>query len=376
MHIINLLKVLIWLCVVSVASYGCSEPPPNNDSNTKRAHLVETVVVKKGMLSHSGTHTGTLRASRTTKIFNREEGQINNLPFYEGDTVSKGRVLVELDNQLLKAELAKATATRRQAELDLNRRKTGINNNQLFSKEEKARAKTALDVARSEEKILETRLSFTKIKAPFSGVVSERLVEIGDIAPRHTHLLSLYDPGSLLTEISVSELILPFIKLGDRVEVRIDALGDNAFSGSIKRIHPSLNEITRRSIVEVDIKPVPPGAMIGQFCRVVLTTQAKERLVIPFNALQRDRKGEYVYLFEDGKVEKVSVRSGLRLADKIEIVEGLVDGDNIVVKGFLGLRQGKEVKNVISADASENVSPEFSLDPQDHMQRAIKKDDK
>ncbi|NOX42963.1 MAG: efflux RND transporter periplasmic adaptor subunit [Gammaproteobacteria bacterium] len=339
-------RVMLAVLVISVSIQACNQHVPEKKSEKiAEQHLVETVTIKKDTLSHVSTHTGTLRASRTIRIFNREEGQIKQIPFYEGDMVNKGSVLVELDDQLLRAELGKAIATHRQAELDL-KRLTDMLNKQLVSNEEKARVQTALEVAQSEEKVLETRLAFTTIKAPFSGMINERLLESGDIVPRHTHLLSLYDPGSLVTEISMSELMLPFVNQGDQVEVKIDALGNKTFSGLIKCIHPSLDERTRRSLVEVSIDPVPRGAMIGQFCRVVLNTQAQDCLVVPFSALQRDGKGEYLFVVEEGEVKKINVRSGLRLADKVEIIDGVADGSKIVLKGFLGLREGKKVKEV------------------------------
>ncbi len=319
-------------------------------------HLVETILIKKDTLSHVSAHTGTLRANRTTRIFNQEEGRIKQLPFYEGDRVAKGDLLVELDDQLLGAQLSKAVATRRQAKGDLQRL-VGLEKKQLVSRDERVRAETALEVALSEEQVLKTRLGYTRIKAPFGGIISERLVESGDIAPRYTHLLTLYDPDSLITEISVSELLLPYVHRGDKVEVRIDALGDRVFSGKIQRIHPALDERTRRSKIELVIDPVPSGAMIGQFCRVYLNTQAKARLVVPFRSLQRDRKGEFVYLVgEDQQVKRAAVRSGLRLADKVEILEGLAEGSNVVVRGFLGLRHGKKVKVIASRTIQDQGS--------------------
>jgi len=321
-------------------------------------HLVETILIKKDTLSHVSAHTGKLKAERKKRIFNKEEGRIRQLPFYEGDSIAKGDLLVELDDQLLSAQLSKAVATRRQAKGDLQRL-VSMEKKQLVSRDERVRAETALEVAWSEELVLKTRLGYTRIKAPFAGIISERLVESGDIAPRYTHLLTLYDPDSLITEISVSELLLPYVHRDDKVEVRIDALGDRVFTGKIKRIHPALDEKTRRSKIEGVIDPVPQGAMIGQFCRVFLSTQAKTRLVGPFRAMQRDRKGEFVYLVgEDQQVTRTAVRSGLRLADKVEILEGLAEGSKVVVRGFLGLHQGKKVKEVTSRTLQSQGSSE------------------
>jgi len=356
MHISKTIGVFLALfAFLSACTQEQASAPPKK---TKSVHLVETIIATKDMLSHVSEHSGTLKASRTIRIFNQEEGRIRKLPFYEADKVVKNDILVELDDKLLHAQLNKSVATRRQAKQDLQRL-ISMEKRQLVSKEERMRAETVLEVALSEEQVLKTRLSYTRIKAPFDGIISERLIETGDIAPRFTHLLSIYDPDSLITEISVSELLLPYISPGDKVEVRIDALADRVFNGKIRRIHPMLDERTRRGKIEVVITPVPEGAMIGQYSRVYLNTQAKTRLVIPFRSLQRDRKGEFVYrVNEENVVKRVAVRSGLRLADKIEILEGLDEGSKVVVRGFLGLGDGKTVKDVATPDLEKERAPD------------------
>ncbi len=315
-------------------------PPP---------HLVETVVVKSEWLHHSTVVTGSLRARRSVRIFTQEEGRITEMPFYEGDTVKKGEVVATLDDSLLRARLNKAEATRRQAALDLKRIRS-LAKKKLVPEEEMARAATNLQVAEAEEAVLRTRLGYSIIRAPFDGVVSQRLVEPGDAVAKHTHLMTISDPASLVTELAVSELLLPHLARGDRVEVGIDALGGKTPPGKILRIHPEVDPATRRGTVEVALDPVPEGARAGQFCRVTLRTRELLRRTIPFAALRRDRQGEFVYRINGEKAERTPVRSGLRLSDRVEILEGLEDGDRVVTRGFLGLRDGKKVELVTAAE--------------------------
>ena len=132
---------------------------------------------------------------------------------------------------------------------------------------------------------------------------------------------------------------------GDIARVRIDALGDQVFEGRIVRIHPNLDPVSRRGTIEVELEPVPAGAAPGQLCRVELSTQPGKRQVIPFSALRRDDTSEYVFVLdEEGRAQRVDVSSGLRLAENIEIKEGLEDGQQVIIKGFLGLSSGKTVK--------------------------------
>lgn len=324
---------------------GCAEDkqsPASKKGPKSTAHLVEAVTASLETVQISHERTGSLRHRRVVRIYNQEEGRIIELPGFEGDSVKQGEILVRLEDDLLQAERTKARATTRQAKQDLARIEELVQK-RAASADEEARAGTALEIAQAEERILDTRIEHTRSIAPFDGIITQRLAELGDVMPRHTHLLTLADPASLVTELSVSELILPGLANGSPVSVRIDALGDQPFSGEIIRIHPELDSLSRQGKVEIQLNPVPPGARAGQFVRVTLRTVETPRLLVPFGALRRDRQGEYLYLLENGSAQRVNVRSGIRLEEKVEIIEGLRPGQQVITRGFLGLRPGKEV---------------------------------
>jgi RND family efflux transporter MFP subunit len=338
----------------AVSLFALTACSPDADGQTpakpaKRAspeHLVELAPAREQHLRYTAERQGSLRALRQVKVFNQEEGRVLVIPAREGDHVRKGQVLVRLDDRLLRAELDKTTATLRQAELDV-RRLQGLMSKKLVAEETLNRATTALAIARAEERLLNTRLGYMTIVAPFDGEIAERLIEPGDVAPKHTHLLTLIDPSSLVTEFQVSELVLPGLKIGDAANVRIDALGNQSYPGRISRIYPTIDPLTRQGVIEVELAPVPAGASPGQFCRVTLQTGAQPHLVVPVAALQRDSQGEYVFVLGEGNtVHRTTVQSGLRFADLVEIRSGLDSGQQVVTRGFLGLNNGQVVKPV------------------------------
>jgi membrane fusion protein (multidrug efflux system) len=336
----------LFLVCLAVYLKGCSPPSEPAARTEEPVHLVETAPAVSDSLSVVRTRTGTLRALREVKVYTQEEGRITALPVYEGDRVAAGDVVVRLDDALIKAQLERATATRKQAEQNLNRLKE-LRGKKLVSEDEYTRAQTQLEVSQADERLLKTRLGYTTIASPINGVVSERLSEPGNVAERYQQLLTISDPSSLVTELPVSELILPHLAVGDVARVRIDALGDRVYEGHITRIYPTLDPVTRRGTIEVEITPVPEGAAPGQLCRVELSTQAARRRVIPFSALRRDEHGEYVYVVDDaGRAQRVDVTSGLRLGEKVEILKGLEDGQQVVTRGFLNLTPGMPVKRV------------------------------
>jgi len=342
------MRILLYLTVLFVAA--CGDASSVSVAPAPRAHLVELATAATGSLAVEADRAGSLRAQREVRIVNQEDGEVTAVTVREGDRVGAGQVLVRFDDRILRAELDKAVAATRQAELEHER------NRQLIEKgfvgaDALSRSATTLEIARAEERLLAARVRNLTLTAPFAGVVSQRLIEPGSVAPRHTHLLTMIDPSTLLTDVAVSELVLPHLKVGDPAGVRIDALGDTLHEGRIVRIHPAVDPATRTGRVEVALDPVPPGARAGQFCRVVLSTGSREQILVPMAALRRDAQGEHVFVFEDGVVRRVEVQTGLRLADRVEVSSGLAAGTQVVTKGFLGLESGQRVRPV---DAPED----------------------
>jgi len=332
--------------VLTLGIAACGQETGNLPQKTEKLHLVETALASQSAKAVVRIRTGTLRALREVRIFSQEEGRITELPFYEGDHVTKGDVIARLDGQLLESQLTRARATRQKAEQDLKRIRD-LSKKNLISAEELSRSETDLEVTKADEEVLSTRLGYTTINAPITGVISERLTEPGNIAERYDHLLTLSDPTSLITEVTLSELLISKLAVNDPVQVRIDALGQQMFPGRVSRIYPNLDPVTRRGTIEVELKPVPAGAQPGQFCRVKLETQATERLTIPFNALRHDATGEYVFIVsDDNRAQRKNILTGLRIDEQIEILDGLMAGQHVITKGFLGLTEDKQVKIV------------------------------
>ena len=321
---------------------ACSDNQSAKNEKSQPAHKVLTVEVIRQQVSIQKILPGTLTAQRKVQIFNQEEGLLTTLPFYEGDRVSKDSLLASLDDALITSELNKATAALKQTRLNLDRVKNLLPR-KLASEDEVAKARTAVDIAQAELNHQQTRLSYTHILAPFDGIISERLVEPGDVVPVHSHLLSLIDTSSLKARVHVSELLLPLIKMNDPVTIKIDALGDAVYTGRVIRSHPTIDANTRRGVIEVELSPVPENALPGQLCRISLNTQTAERTMIPFDAVRHDKDGAYVFRILDNKAMKTPIRTGVQSDQTIEVLDGINVGDRIVSQGFFGLKHNQAV---------------------------------
>lgn len=358
-------KTILFIALI-LALVGCerTDVQAKNDAagsaqgrNERPDHAVEVVVVERLSVSLKRTLTGTLEAPRTVHVHSEQAGRLVELPYFEGDKVQQGALLAKLDDALLRAGLAKVVASRKQAEVDQKRLQKLVPSN-LASEDQLARAGTAVELAEAEELLQRTLLSRTIISAPFRGIISERLKEPGDIVALNDHLLTLFDPELMTAAVQVPEQLHSRVAIGDSVEVRIDSLGDRSFSARILRIHPVIDAGTRQGTVEIRLDPVPHNARPGQLCRVTLKTAETPRRLIPMNALQFDARGSYVYrLDSESRAMQVPVIIGLQIAESIEIIDGINDGDQIVSRGFLGLKSGKPVRIV---NPAEQTSPPAS----------------
>jgi len=337
---------------------ACDREQPQSAANRQQqTHVVETDAARIAQVQSRLTATGTIEAATIVRLYNEVSGRITDLPNHEGDEVAAHSIIIRLDDALIQAEFDKAVSQQQQAKLDYDRLQQ-LKPKQLASDEEVARAHTALDVAIAEEKMQRTLLSKAVIRAPFDGVITERLFEPGDVVPLHSHILTLIDPKSLQVKIRLSENWIPLIQPGDEVGIGIDALGKTRYPGRIGRIYPTIDPDTRKGTIEVEFLPVPPaGARAGQLARVDLRATPRQRLVAPAAALHHDASGAYVYVVRDDEkgettAVKTRVQKGMQYDNLIEITGGLRDGERIVVKGFIGLRDGKRVSVFTQNDAT------------------------
>jgi len=331
--------------------------PPHQPSREKTAPLVEVAKAAPGDSSMRFERSGELRALRSVNVANQQEGVVSRVLVEEGDAVTKGQLLLILDAPVLRAELNRANIQLKQAQAYLARLNK-LGDKKLVAGQTLADARAKRNLARADTRLLQEKVDHLRVFAPFPGVITEKRVHAGDVAARYTHLLTLLDPSSLVTTFTVPGAIRSRLSKGDPVSIRIDSLGDEDYAGAISRLSPGIDPRTRLSSVEAILEPAPAGALPGQFARVILGQDMPIGLTIPVAALRRDREGEYVYFVgADRHVHKRPVRAGLRLHERVEILSGLENGDEVVISGFLSLHDGELVR--VAGERSTPEKPEI-----------------
>jgi RND family efflux transporter MFP subunit len=280
--------------------------------------------------------TGQVQPIFQATLASRIQGTIDQLLVREGTQVSKGQVLIQLDNRDVKADLARATAEVENARAQLNRMKSLLKD-QAVSRQEVENASRAFKVAEANRKAVLAQLSYTLVKAPFDGVITEKKVEAGELASPGQPLLKMEDPRQLRLEATVAERDLKSVSRGDKIPVVIDALGAQALSGVISQILSAGDPQTHTFMVKVDL-PATPGLKTGMFGRFQLDTGTAQTILVPASGVVERGELTSVFVVGPDQVARLRwVKAGRRFEDRIEILSGVNVGERVMLEGSRGV---------------------------------------
>ena len=318
---------------------------------------VEVAKVTTARLALDAAAVGSLRSNESVTLRPETAGRIATIGFKDGVAVAKGTLLVALDAATQAAELEQARANRELA------RSTQQRNQELFEK--KFISKQALDASAATLRVqeaavalAEARLGKTQIRAPFAGVIGIRSVSIGDYVKEGQDLINLEDIATLKVDFRLPEATLPQLKLGQPLEVSVDALPGEKFTATLDAVDPLVDAGGRSVSLRARLDNKAGTLRPGMFVRVRLALAEKaDALMLPEQALVPDPAGAFVYRVVEGKAEKVKVRTGVRREAQVEIVEGLAAGDVVVSAGQLKLRPGAPVRDVAAPPPGAASTP-------------------
>ena len=324
---------------------------------------VEVSQPRRAEMAAVYTGTAPLEAERKAFINPKVRGEIRAVLVEEGDRVREGQVLARLDGDQLRLELAQAEAQMRRLERDYARnlelQKKGLVSATAFEN-----LKYELDAARATWELAKLQLSYTEIRAPISGTVTQKtdIVKVGNtvvpsggvIQNADSALFAIEDLDTLHVRISVPERELQRLSAGQTAELAFDAVPDQRFAGEVTLIRPAVDAATATVQARVRVKD-PQGVLKpGMFARVAIVYERKaDALQIPRAALLDGDGPPRVFVVSDGKAVEREVQLGLGNGAWVEVVSGITDGDEVVVVGQGALRPGTAVRVVgISATAA------------------------
>ncbi|MFQ5571047.1 MAG: efflux RND transporter periplasmic adaptor subunit [Rhodothermales bacterium] len=383
----GLLLYAFWPVLAGEAVENDQEPAENV---AEAAARVEAIVVSLGDFPLRAEATGHLAPWRRAEISAEANGIIMDRPIEEGMRVEQGTLLLRLDDrdeqielqeaeaELLKAwaeyaaktvndrsvtpddttSLAQARAAYRDAveafahgeissgDLQAIKRRFRLAEVTSGVQREAVQAVFA-GLTQAEQRVERARLALsrTQLTAPFRGRVADLEVEVGQRIGPGNPVLTLLDDDRMKVEVDVLEADLVRLRNGATARVRVPALDDAVFSGTIYAINPSIDPKTGTGRVTVAV-PNPEGQLIaGLFAYVELETQRlKERLVVPAEAVLVRQGRDLVFRIEQGRAQWVYVTVGARSGDEVEIIEGLSPSDTVAVAGHFALAHDAPVE--------------------------------
>lgn len=290
---------------------------------------------------------GSLQSDESVQIASEIAGRIIELPLKEGEVVKAGDVLVKLDEALVRAELADATARFEFASSNQQRAQTLARSGNVT---ERARdeANTNAETALAAVELAKTRLSKHVIAAPFPGTVGLRVVSPGAYIGVGAPIVNLEKIDTLKVDFKLPELYLADIKPGQKLEVTVDALPGRKFEGEIYAINPHL-DVNGRSLAIRARMPNADGALRpGLFARILVKGLTEREVVLVPESAIVPRGGEnIVFAIEGGKAVESKVKLGNRKAGAVEVLEGLSQKATVVTAGQQRLRNGSPVEVIV-----------------------------
>lgn len=274
----------------------------------------------------------TVRARLEAEIAAQVTGPIVLLTVELGEQVKAGQELIRISETEYQARLRQAQAQLKLAESDRTRQRSLFEKNASdASSLDAAEARYSIALGQVEE--ASTILSYTTIRAPFDGVITDRLADPGDLATPGRPLLRMEDPRELRAEAHVPEAVAHFLEAGDVIDVRVDSPG-LTMKGTVKEISPSADPVSRSFLTKVDL-PGHPRLRSGQFARVSVPTGETKRILTPPTAVNFFGQLERVYLLENGLAQLRLVRAGALLETPLgmrrEILAGLAAGGEVLL---------------------------------------------
>ena len=322
--------------------FACSPLP----ALAEQAPLVEVVQPERTLVRDELITFGSLRSDESTVIRPELGGRLAAVHFREGEAVKAGELLVSLDDAIARAELAQARANLDLAEKSFERTqllfKRGASNAQAQDE-----AQSQQQAARASLALTQARLDKTQIRAPYDGVLGLRQVSVGDYLSAGQDLVNLEVLDPLKVDFRIPQKAVSQVRLGQAIELSLDAYPGERFKGTIIALNPRLDEIGRSQAIRAQVDNREQRLKPGQFVKVsVILAERPQALLIPEEAVMPMGQLLFVNLVVDGKVERRQIRIGQRLRGKAEVVEGLQGDETLISAGWQKVAPGREVRTV------------------------------
>ena len=298
---------------------------------------------------------GELRSVNGIRIANEIAGVVDSIEFESGQRIEQGDLLIHLDDETDQAALETRLADARLAQQQFDRFSDLVGQNAV-SQSDFDESQANLESAEARVNEQRARLAKKSIRAPFAGTLGLRQVDLGEFIGVGTPIVEINTLDPIQADFTIGERFLPLIGMGDPVEITVAAFPDQTFRGSVLAIESSVRATTRTVQVRAQFPNPDRTLRPGMFANVTLfRNTSRNAITVPRTAISYNTYGDFVFVIaeSDGQatVERVQVDTGDVREGRVEVVDGLSEGQRIVANGLNRLRSGQPVNVVDSVDS-------------------------
>lgn len=341
------------LCsILLFALAGCQPGADKGDEageEEQPAIPVETAGSNRGDIYAVYSGTAPVEAFADAQVIAKVGGEVREILVEEGDRVRSGQVLARLDGDRLRFEMQQAEANLRKLQRDYQRN-VDLRDRSLISAGDFEKIQYEMEALKATYDLAKLELGYTEIRAPIQGVVSQRFIKLGNTIDVNAPTFQVTSLEPLISYLHVPEREYRRIAAGQTATLRVDALQGSTFEGTVARISPVVDPATGTFKATIEVYDESRRLKPGMFARVnVVYDMHADALQIPRSAIIEEGGESSVFVVSDETAHRRSVRTGYVENGRVEILEGLADGETFVLVGQSGLKEGSKV-TVVNAD--------------------------
>lgn len=304
---------------------------------------VEGIVVGQTDFNSDLEISGNIEANESVVLRSEVSGLVTGIFFKEGTNVSKGTVLVKINDSDIQAQLKDVLTKQTLSATSENRAKQLLEKGAI-SQEEYDNAFAALQSLKAQVQLIRAQLAKTSVIAPFSGKIGLRNISTGEYLTSSTAIANLMSVNPVKISFSIPEKYMGQIKLNSEISFTTSGSA-KIFKGKVFAVEPGVNQQTRTLQIKA-LAQNPSGELLpGSFAQIKLTLNTiKDAILVPTEAVIPVLKGKIVYISKNGKAQQVNVEAGTRTAESVLITGGLNIGDTVLTTGAMSLKPDAAVK--------------------------------
>ena len=340
--LIIIVVVIVALVLIKIFYLTPVKAKTNRPGGAAPSTLIRATIVKKSELDNEIISSGSMLANEEVTLNPETSGKIISILFKEGSEVKKGQLLVKLDDDELKATLAKQTAIQKineEKEHDLK----ALLAVKGVSQEEYDLSLSVVQQAKADIDLTQAQIAKTEIRAPFDGTIGLKNVSVGDFISSADAIATIEQLNPMKIDFSVPEKYSNQVHINDTVFVKI-ASTSKKHIGKVYAFDSKIDAATRALKVRAMVDNNNHSIFAGSYADVSLVLHSENSVVVPSMAIIAGLRGQTTYLVQNGKAKLIPVTIGIRTDSSVEVLTGLTVGDTIATSGIMALKPGVDVK--------------------------------